>query len=243
MENEVTEIFTEEKFPEKSTEKKKRGIRITFGRCFDFFLIAIYVAAILISLIAFICLAVIIGQSIDAAGKVGLSSKQACLLFADGVNDTITFAQSDVCYYILASPPVIWCFTAFSIIFLIFKIWRTWNLGFFEIVIYIVSILGLIYAVIASLVLTVGHSFTCKNVARLDVPGSDEKQSCLGGVHYKADDPTGVIQIEGYFFVSEIALWITSVILMVISILHCSRLCVFSRRRSKRAEMAKATEV
>ena len=226
-------VAVEEVEEVKKEKKKLHGFKLTFGRCFDFFIIAINVVVFAFSFVAFICIAILM---ITSTAAVNNSSSDACLLFASDNTDgeTIDFGSNSICYFILISPPIIWCFLIFFILFLSLKICRSWNISFFEVIICGISILCLVFAVIATLVLTIGHSITCGSVAKLNVPDTMDKQSCsLGGVYYAGS----LLPFEGLLFTAEITLWISCVVLVALSLIHFFRIVVFARRRSNKEKM------
>ena len=216
----------------KKEKKKLHGFKLTFGRCFDFFIIAINIIVFVFSFIAFICISILTATSAAAVTNIAnASSSQACILFAsaDTSNDVIVFSSNNICYFILVSPPIIWCFLVFFTLFLSIKICRAWKIGFFEIIICGVSIVCLIFAVIAALVLSLGHRITCDNVAQLNVPTTTTAQSCdMGGAYYTE---TEMILFVGFLDAAEATLWISCIVLIIISLIHFLRIVVFSRRK------------
>ena len=224
-------VAVEEVEEVKKEKKKLHGFKLTFGRCFDFFIIAVNVVVFAFSFVAFICIAILMITSTAAVNDKNGSPSEACLLFASDNTDgeTIDFGSNSICYFILISPPIIWCFLIFFILFLSLKICRSWNISFFEVIICGISIVCLVFAVIATLVLTIGHSVTCGNVAKLNAPGTMDKQSCSsGGVYYTVSSS---IPFEGLLFAAEITLWISCVVLVALSLIHFFRIVVFARRR------------
>ena len=222
---------------EKKDKERQHGFKLTFGRCFDFCLIAINIIVFVFSFIACICICLLLVTSNAAVLNTDSSSSEACLLFAtaDEANDVIQFGSNSVCYFVLVSPLIVWCFLVFFILFLSLKICRAWDISFFEIILCGISIVCLVFVVIVTLTLTIGHSITCGNVAKLNIPDTEDKQSCSSGVVYYT--AINALPFEGLLATAEITLWITCIVLVILSFIHFFRIVLFSRRSINKERM------
>ncbi|KAI6645785.1 hypothetical protein LOD99_13048 [Oopsacas minuta] len=224
-------------------KKKLHGFKLTFGRCFDLFLVSINILVFLFSFISFICIATLIITSSSAVSELGGSS-EICPLFgsADANGENLVFSASTICYFVLISPPIIWCFLVLFILFLSLKICCAWKIGFFEIAICVLSIICLVYTIIVSMVVSIGYTITCSNLAGLNIPGTTTKQSCINDGVYQGDeaDPSKsavLIKFTGSIATGQVTFWISCLLLVILSFLHFIRIIIFSRRKIRKEEM------
>ena len=239
-----TSITSTSQVVEPTNEKKRlHGFKLTWGRCFDLFVIAIYILVFILTFIAFLCIAIYLIIAAARVPEFGGASDQTCVLFAGKTDDgnNLDFSSSSICYFILISPVIIWGFLLFFILFLSLKICRAWKIGLFEIIICVLCIVCLVYNILVSIVLSIGYTLTCSRLAELNDPvDTDVKQSCAnGGVTQLNTDGTTTTYIEfaGAMATAQVTLWISSLILVALSVIHLSRLFIFSRRRVKKEEM------
>ena len=236
-----TSITSTSQIVEPIHEKKKlHGFKLTWGRCFDLFVIAIYILVFIFTFIAFLCIAIYLITAAARVPEFGGTSDKTCVLFAGKNEDenNLVFSSSSICYFIIISPVIIWAFLLFFILFLSLKICRAWKIGLFEIVVCVLCIVCLIYNIIVSLVLSIGYTLTCSRLAELNDPEDESvKQSCAnGGVKQGTNGSTTFIEFAGAFATAQVTLWISSLILVVLAFIHLARLFIFSRRRVKKEQ-------
>eukprot|EP00800_Vazella_pourtalesii_P012323 TRINITY_DN29131_c0_g1_i1.p1 TRINITY_DN29131_c0_g1~~TRINITY_DN29131_c0_g1_i1.p1 ORF type:complete len:263 (+),score=39.29 TRINITY_DN29131_c0_g1_i1:18-806(+) len=228
--------------PTQKEKKKLRGFKLTWGRCFDLFIVAINILVFVFTFVAFLCIAIYLITAAARVPESGGTSDQTCILFAgkDDNGNNLDFSSSSICYFILISPVIIWAFLLFFILFLSIKVCRAWKIGLFEIIICVLCIVCLIYNILVSIVLSIGYTLTCSRLAELDDPeDTSVKQSCAnGGVKQgNGDGSTTYIEFAGAIATAQVTLWISALILVALSFIHLARLFIFSRRRVKNEEM------